>query len=105
MAEEAHPSAGENGFERIDPKLNMFALANGMDLIKSDRARRLTWFTGGLERGLDITLGDGGNFVVTGSAWPTTSPAETTTTFVSDGVPDAELSATLEQGITVTNVL
>jgi len=39
MTEEAHPSAGENGFERIDPKLNMFALANGLDLIKSDRAR------------------------------------------------------------------
>jgi hypothetical protein len=42
MAEEAHPSAGENGSARIDPKLNMFALANGLDLIKSDRAKRLT---------------------------------------------------------------
>jgi hypothetical protein len=85
MAEEAHPSAGENGSARIDPKLNMFALANGLDLIKSDRAKRLTWFTG--------------------SAWPTESPAEATTTFVSDAVPATELSATLEQGITVTNVL
>ena len=105
MAEERVPGTGENVFEAIDPKLNMFALANGMDLIKADGSRRLIWFMGGLERGLEIVVGPNGDFAVTGSAWPTKSPDDATTTFLSDSVTDSDLTATLEQGIEVTNAL
>jgi hypothetical protein len=51
--------AMDGTFEAVDPKLNVFALANGMDLTKSDDSRSLEWFTEGLERSLPIEPDEG----------------------------------------------
>jgi hypothetical protein len=103
MTEGNQPAGEANVFEAIDPKLNMFALANGMDLLKSDESRRLVWFMGGLERGLEITSGSPDGFSIDASAWPTRSPDELKTAPVSEGVAGSDVTGTLEQGIEVAN--
>lgn len=36
-------SDGQEAFDDVDPMLNMFVLANGMDLAKSEGYHRLEW--------------------------------------------------------------
>lgn len=92
-------------FEVIDPKLTVFALANGMDLAKEERSRRLSWFTDGLERGLQIESGRDGAYVVTAMAWRISTPEDVTVSPVSDDVALADLTATLDGAIPAANAL
>ena len=45
--------------EAVDRKLNVFALANGMDLDRKGDARVLEWFRDGLERSVRVEPGEG----------------------------------------------
>jgi hypothetical protein len=64
--------AGDGPFEAIDPKLTIHALANGMDLAKESRLRRLGWYRDGREREVRIGVLDGhGGFTVAASAYRT----------------------------------
>ena len=105
MAEDAHGGVDGHPFEAIDPKLTVFALANGMDLVKEDGSRRLSWFTEGRERGLQIGPGQAGYFSVTALAWQTRSPEDTASSPIASDVAVDELMATLERGIEDANAL
>lgn len=62
---------GESGpFEGIDSKLTIYALANGMDLVKEPGLRRLGWYRDGREREVRIVT-RGGGFSLTAAAWKT----------------------------------
>jgi hypothetical protein len=69
MSEGGRPEVGADGFDSIDPKLTVFALANGTDLTKGESHRRLEWFADGLERGILIESLPGGSFRVGVRAW------------------------------------
>ena len=53
---DGHPVAS---MEAVDRKLNVFALANGMDLDRKGDARVLGWFRDGLERSVRVEPGEG----------------------------------------------
>src|SRR5262245_18192124 len=52
---EARPPAS---MAEVDRKLNVFALANGMDLERRGEARVLGWFRDGLERSVRLEPGE-----------------------------------------------
>jgi len=56
-------------FGTVDPKLTIYALANGMDLAKDAGKRRLEWYRDGRERGILLQVTDGGALTVTAQAW------------------------------------
>ena len=62
-------ATGAGGFDEIDPKLTVFALANGVDLSKSESHRRLEWFYDGLERGIVIEPDGKGTLRVVVLSW------------------------------------
>lgn len=68
---DAAPSNGGQAFDALDPRLNVFALANGMDLSKTPESRRLEWFSEGLERGILIEQVPGGGYDVAVLCWKT----------------------------------
>ena len=105
MTEGAQVQPDGGPFEAIDPKLTVFALANGMDLARDEGSRRLSWFTEGLERGLRIEAGSGDSFVVTAMAWRINDPENVTAAPVGDDVPPEDLTATLERSIEDANAL
>jgi len=102
MTERHGPSSGP--FAAIDPKLNMFALANGMDLAKGEDYRRLEWFTEGLERGILIRIADDGAYDLAALAWRT-SKAEQFSTEGAGGLAPAALSQVLMDAIEIANGL
>ncbi len=62
--------AGDEGpFAEIDPKLTVFALANGLDLTKADGHRRLEWFSDGFERAIRIDAVGEGRYGVAVFRW------------------------------------
>ena len=68
---ETPETTGGDPFDAVDPRLNVFALANGMDLVRDAGKRRLEWFTDGLERGIVIEVDGPGAFRVEVQAWRT----------------------------------
>lgn len=83
-------------FDVVDPKLTIYALANGMDLIKEQADERvLTWYRDGRERGIVLTAETGGALTLTAAAWATNKPETRTATSVRTGVDPAELAASL----------
>jgi hypothetical protein len=105
MTEDAQVQPDGGAFEAIDPKLTVFALANGMDLAKEEGSRRLSWFAEGLERGLRIGPGTGDAFVVTALAWRINAPDDVADARVGDDILPADLTARLEQAIDAANAL
>ena len=92
-------------FNAVDPKLTVFALANGMDLEKADGRRRLTWFNDGLERAITIEPATGGGFRLVGSAWKTHAPEPTAEAELAALVTREELTARIEGSIDAVNAL
>lgn len=105
MTEGSQPDAGGRGFEAIDAKLNVFALANGMDLTRTDGSRRLSWFNDGRERGLRIEAVGSESYAVEAMAWHTKAPGDATSGTVTESVAQTELMATLEAAIEHANAL
>ena len=95
----------QDAFEAIDPKLTMFALANGMDLSKGPDYRRLEWFSEGLERGILIRPADGGAFAVDVMAWRNGKPEEPVGASAADAAPADEISGVLMDAIDAANGL
>jgi len=56
-------------FEAIDSKLTIYALANGMDLVKEPSRRRLTWYEDGRERGVLIEAPEDDVYPIRVGAW------------------------------------
>lgn len=55
MSEErAGPGGGAAVLQEIDPDLNIFALANGLDLLREPEGRVLEWYRDGMERRIHI---------------------------------------------------
>ena len=106
MSDGAGRDAGPAGsFESIDPKLNVFALANGMDLAKDPGQRRLEWFTEGLERAIVIEKDGDSAFRVAVVSWRTGSKEITGRAPVGEAIPASELMALLDPAIETANGL
>lgn len=103
--------AGHQGgaFEALDPKLNIFALANGMDLVKEASSRRLGWYREGMERAILVELRDDGAFTVSAMSWKTRDPEGAHRAPQRDGMNGddlvAGLSAILESALEAANCL
>jgi len=91
-------------FDGIDSKLTVFALANGMDLVKEPGSRRLEWFTGGLERGIVIEESEADGFDLRALAWSMGKPERAVEAPVGRASVEA-LSSALENAIEVANRL
>lgn len=110
MSDEPHSGTGDRAlFTAIDAKLNMFALANGMDLLKGDADRRLEWFTDGMERGIVIeaaTAGPAGSFRVRVISWPTGSAESIAgASDIGDSLSAEDVTTVLADAIDVANRL
>ena len=105
MTEGARVQSDGGPFGAIDPKLTVFALANGMDLAKDEGSRQLAWFTEGLERGLRIEVTAADSFVVTAMAWRINAPDDASESLVGDDVATDDLTGTLERAIEAANAL
>jgi hypothetical protein len=103
------PEHDTGPFGVVDPRLTIYALANGMDLVKEAGTRRLEWYRDGRERGILIAVADGGSLQVTAQAWTRGSDASLTT--VPQGAPHApsalsdNLSAILDPALDAANAL
>ena len=99
---------GEGGaFGVLDPRLTIYALANGMDLAKETTARRLEWYYEGSERGIAIEATDQGTVVIT--AVPDQILANgvdttTVTTILLDPGGQAVVGAVVELSVTSTGL-
>ena len=106
MSEGMHPGVhGSDPFEAIDPGLNVFALANGMDLSKGSDFRRLEWFAEGLERGILIEAEGSDGFRLGVLSWPTGSAEISAQASVSGGLSGADLIGHLQGAIDAANEL
>ncbi len=82
-------------FEKVDPKLTIYALANGMDLVKEDpEERMLTWYRDGRERAILITLQSDSVFTLSAAAWAT-NRADSRTAKEIRTIPADELTGAL----------
>jgi hypothetical protein len=88
------PEAGGTAgpFAALDAKLNIYALANGMDLVKEPGLRTLGWYREGLERGIVITASPTGELSVTAACWKTSDPTARRTAPQHDGIAPDELA-------------
>jgi len=69
-------ATGDAGpFAILDATLNIYALANGMDLVKEPTARRLGWYRDGMERGIVLEADADGALTVTALCWKTSDPS------------------------------
>jgi hypothetical protein len=80
-------SLGEGGpaasMEAVDRKLNVFALANGMDFDRRGDVRVLGWYRDGMERCVRVEPGEGGTWAVRAAAAPDARPGEVVRTLES----------------------
>lgn len=105
MSEGGRPEVGADGFDSIDPKLTVFALANGMDLTKDGSQRRLEWYADGLERGILIESLPGGSFRVGVRAWSFGTDDITGQSTISETAEAAEIVELLGPAIDEANRL
>lgn len=77
MAADEHGREGDGGgtvFEVLDPRLTIYALANGMDLVKLPGHRRLEWYRDGRDRGILIAEAGPGSVSVRALTWKRSDP-------------------------------
>lgn len=96
-------------FEKVDPKLTIYALANGMDLVKEDVDERLlTWYREGRERAIVIRSEAAGTLALAAAAWQTNKPESRTEKPVDEVRPDdlvSRLSSVFDGVIEAANSL
>ena len=101
-------TAGDEGaspFESIDPRLNVFALANGMDLSKGENFRRLQGFSEGHERGILVEVDGDQTFQVSVLSWPSGSVEDRKQSRLGTGLSTRDLSLALSGAIDAANGL
>ena len=100
---------GNQAFEILDPRLNVFALANGTDLLKEPGERRLVWYRDGLERGVLIRAASDGTVATIALAWKRGDAGSERSAPHRDGLDAAELaqhlSAILDEAVNQANAL
>ncbi len=102
MSDETDTGGGR--FDGIDSNLTVFALANGLDLIRGDDRRRLEWFSEGLERGVLIVAVDGG-YRVLALTWRSAQPELRSESLVAETLSSDDLRAALPGAIDTANGL
>lgn len=105
MGDGMQAGAGDGPFDAVDPKLTVFALANGLDLAKRPSSRRLEWFTDGLERGILVEAVSDGGFHVHALCWATGSEEVRARAAVARCATPEELVRTLSAAIDAANEL
>jgi hypothetical protein len=103
MMNDAYQQGG-GPFAEIDPKLTVFALANGVDLSKAEDHRRLEWFAEGFERSILIGSDAEGAFGVALFKWKTGGEPGEPNDFRS-GVDATELVSLLDAAVEAANAL
>lgn len=104
--DEKHEETGDAGpFGTIDARLNVFALANGMDLTKGAAHRRLEWFKEGLERGIRIDAEAAGSFGVRVMSWRTGAEESNAESSVGSGLTAEAIGLLLSDIIETANAL
>ena len=97
--------AGDNPFEELDPRLTIFALANGMDLVKEPDSRRLEWFSEGLERAIRIQVEDADSFSLTVLSWKSRKMETLVEAPLTSGASTADVGNALNDAIESANGL
>lgn len=97
--------SGDSVFDALDPRLTVYALANGMDLAKGPKYRRLEWFTEGLERGIMIEAQADGTVTVDVLCWKTGKTEHLATESLHSGITAEEASGVLDAAIERANAL
>ena len=96
-------------FGAVDAKLNIFALANGLDLKREAAARQLEWHRDRLERGIRLDLSDVGTYTVSAMAWnhgdPSSVRKEVRYAGLDANQVAADLSAILQTTLDAANAL
>lgn len=92
-------------FETLDPRLTVYALANGMDLAKGPGYRRLEWFAEGLERGIMIEAQPDGTLNVDVLCWKTGQTEHLATANVRSDVTAGDAGGLLDPAIEQANAL
>ena len=84
-------------FEKVDPKLTIFALANGMDLVKDDPSERvLSWYREGRERAIVISSREADSLTLSAAAWATNHGGNRTEKEIRQ-IPTDELTGSLSK--------
>ncbi|MDH3270937.1 MAG: hypothetical protein OEN56_06370 [Gemmatimonadota bacterium] len=96
---------GDGPFDRLDPELTVFALANGLDLAKSDDYRRLEWFSEGLERAILIYCDETGRLHLQAMTWRSGKTEARSERTVGDALAVDEVKGALERAIEIANEL
>jgi hypothetical protein len=105
MSNGTHEDTGEPGLDELDPKLTVFALANGVSLSKGPGHRRLEWFSEGFERGILIEVEDSGSFRLRVMRWPTGAAETQSEEAVGAGLTVADVVSQLPEAIDSANRL
>ena len=100
VGEFEHGGSVGSPFGRVDSKLTMYALANGMDLIKDEASRRLQWYRDGRDRGILLSPAGDGGLEVTALAW-SGDPDAVQREKVGDDIPSGDLAARLSTALDV----
>lgn len=110
MNQETQDRGRDGGaFDAVDPKLTIYALANGMDLKRQEGSRRLEWHRDGLERGILLESDPAGAISVWAVAWSHGDEASMRKSACHEGLPSEalarDLSSVLEETLGAANAL
>lgn len=92
-------------FAEIDPRLNVFALANGMDISKGEGYRRLQWFSEERERAILIEVEDDDTYEIHILSWPADDPDDRKQSRLGNGLNVRDLFVALAGAIDAANGL
>ena len=93
--------------DALDATLTMFALANGMDLVRGPSTRRLEWYRDGRDRGILLEARPDGGLAASALAWnreePGVAPRSKRLDPLPPALPSPTLTAALEEGLRAAN--
>jgi len=104
-----NPAEGGHLFDAVDATLTVFALANGMDLVRGISGRKLEWYLDGSDRGVLLEARADGALTVTALAWdrnvPQVPPRTKSLESLPAAAPARALTAALEKALEAANAL
>lgn len=97
MTADRREEEADGTFGVLDPKLTIYALANGMDLLKEGDARRLEWYREGSDRGILIERAGDGSVSIHAVTWKRSDPSSERRLQHHAGIASEELAASLSK--------